>query len=93
MDNNSSSLLVGLFSCYLNEGLGQDNNEGIDEAEEKPNLNILDRSSGGEATGDGDVESRENHQGSEIDLDDVTAKYGSFEVVSGLVDDVHQNGG
>ena len=69
------------------------NKKGIDETEEKPDLDILDRGGGRETGRDSDVDGGEDYHAGEID------SYHGFkivlcsEMIGQLVDDVHQDGG
>ena len=54
---------------------------------------MLDTRSSREGGGHGDVEGREDHQGGDVNCDDQLQVFSIVQVVGGLVDDVHQDGG
>ena len=65
----------------------------ISQVEEKPPLDWLDAGRAGEGGGDGEVDGGQHHHARDVDCDDQVIRGVSPDVVGGLVDDVHQDGG
>ena len=92
--------MLGLGVCSflslpdsVEEDVDQDDEEGKDETEEKPNIHYLDGGGGGEAVGHRDVEGGEDHHAGDVHRDDGLQELGVGQVVGGLVDNVHEYGG
>ena len=75
----------------MDEGVDENYEKRIDEAEEKPDLDIFDRGGGGEALRDGDVDGGEDHHAGDVNRNDVTKELVSNKEAGGLVDDVHED--
>ena len=75
----------------MDEGVDENYEKRIDEAEEKPDLDIFDRGGGRETSRDSNVDRRENHHTGDVNSNDVTKEFISNKVVSSLVYDVHEN--
>ena len=78
---------------HLEENIDQDDEDGEGEVEEEPDLHRLDVGGAGEAGGDRDVDRGQDHHAGDVDGVDKVVFGVSGDVVGGLVDDVHQDGG
>ena len=56
-------------------------------------LHWLDRGSRGQACGDRDVDGGQDHHAGDVHRDDELTLHGKVNIVGGLVDDVHEDGG
>ena len=85
-----------MFVVYLNANIDSNDEDRIDKGEEKPDLHWLDCGGGGQTGGEREVDGGQHHHAGDVDAVDqavlvVTA--GHPDIVGGLVDDVHQDGG
>ena len=55
----------------MNPCLDQNDEERVEETEEKPDLNVLDRRGGGETCRHRNVEGAQNHHAGDVDSDNV----------------------
>ena len=78
---------------YLHDHVGNNDPERIGNAEEQPHLHRFDVRGVGQGHGDRHVDGGEHHHACDVDCDDQVILGVSSDVVGGLVDDVHQNGG
>ena len=74
----------------LEENIDQDDEEGIGEVEQQPDLDRLDVGCAGKGGGDGHVDGGEHHHARDVHRDDQVIRRVPGDVVGGLVDDVHQ---
>ena len=80
-------------NSHLEENIDNDDEDRVGEVEEEPDLHWLDVSRVGEAGGDREVDRGQDHHTGYVDGDDPAVLVISSDVVGGLVDDVHQDGG
>ena len=78
---------------HLEENIDQYDEDRVGEVEEEPDLHWLDVGGAGEAGGDREVDRGQDHHAGDVDGDDHAVLVVSRDVVGGLVDDVHQDGG
>ena len=82
-----------LDNSHLEENIDQDDEDGEGEVEEEPDLHRLDVGGAGQAGGDREVDRGQDHHAGDVDGVDQAVLVLSCDVVGGLVDDVHQDGG
>ena len=75
----------------LKDHIDDDDEEGVGEVVEEPDLHGLDDGSAGEVAGDREVDRGQDHHAGDIDADDQLVFVSVGDVVGGLVDNVHQN--
>ena len=85
-----------VLHSHLGHDVGEDDKDGIGEVEEEPDLHRLDVGGGREAGGHREVDRGQHHHAGDVDGVDqailvISARHP--DVVGGLVDDVHQDGG
>ena len=78
---------------HVNSNVKENDEKGKDERGEKPDVHMFNARSSREGGSHGDVEGREDHEGGEVEGDDGLQVLAVVQVVGGLVDDVHQDGG
>ena len=78
---------------YLHDNICQYDQDGVCEVEQQPDLYRLDVGCAGEGGGDGHVDGGEHHHAGDVHRDDQVILGVPGDVVGGLVDDVHQDGG
>ena len=86
--DNGNTAGFDLFNI-IKENVDQDDDKTKKGAEQKPYVNILDIGSGWQAGGDRDVQGRQHHHAG----DDGFQELGVVQIVGGLIDDVHEDGG
>ena len=90
--------LTNSITCFplrnhLLNNVDDDDHEGIAKVEEEPDLHRLDRSCGGQAGGDRNINRSKDHHTGDIDCgDELTVGRGPH-IVGGLFDDIHEDGG
>ena len=77
----------------LQHNVGDDDEKGEGEVDEEPDLHRFDSESAGKAGGDWQVDRGQDHHAGDVDGDDQVGLALHPQVVGGLVDDVHQDGG
>ena len=78
---------------HLEYDIYNDDQEREGQVEEEPDLHRLDAGGAGEAGGDGQVDRGQHHHAGDVDGVDQAVLVVSGDVVGGLVDHVHQDGG
>ena len=78
---------------YLEYDSGQHYNKRVGHVEQQPDLHWLDIRGGGQAGGDWEVDRGQDHHAGDVDGVDQVVLGVSGDVVGGLVDDVHEDGG
>ena len=81
------------MSSHLEADIDGDDEEGVGEVEEEPDLHRLDVRGGGEAGGHREVDRGQDHHAGDVDGVDQVVAGVSVDVVGHLVDHVHQDGG
>ena len=84
---------TNLSVSHLKKNIDDDDKERVGQVEEEPDLHRLDVGGAGEAGGDRQVDRGQHHHAGDVDGDDHAVLVVSSDVVGGLVDDVHQDGG
>ena len=77
----------------MHDHICNDNPEWIGDAEEQPDLHRFNVGGVGQRHGDGHVDGGEHHHAGDVHRDDQVILGVPRDVVGGLVDDVHQEGG
>ena len=77
----------------LQHNVEDDDEEGEGEVDEEPDLHRFDPQRAGEGGGDREVDGGEDHHAGDVDGDHQVGLPLHRQVVGGLVDDVHQDGG
>ena len=77
----------------LQYNVAENHEKGVGEVEEEPDLNWLDVGGGGQTGRDRQVDSGKHHHAGDVDGVDQVVLAVSGDVVGGLVDQVHQDGG
>ena len=78
---------------HLEENIDDDDQDREGEVEQEPDLHRLDVGSAGEAGGHREVDGGQDHHAGHVDGVDHGELVLSADVVGGLVDEVHQDGG
>ena len=78
---------------YLDNDVNHDDQEWISKVEEEPDLNGFDGCCGGQAGGDREVDRGKDHHAGDVDSYNKFTFIRGRDIVGGLVDDVHQDGG
>ena len=81
------------MSSHLEPDIDEYDEEGVGQVEEEPDLHRLDVGGAGEAGGHREVDRGQHHHAGDVDGVDQAVLVISGDVVGGLVDDVHQDGG
>ena len=82
-----------VFLAHLDKNVGDDDQERVGEVEEEPDLHWLDSWGAGQTGGDWEVDRGQDHHAGDVDGVDQAVLVLSGDVVGGLVDHVHQDGG
>ena len=77
----------------LQHNVEDDDEEGEGEVDEEPDLHRFDSQRAGESRGDREVDGGEHHHAGDVDGDHQVGLALQPQVVGGLVDHVHQDGG
>ena len=86
-------IFISLFKVYLKTDVDQNDEERVGEVEEQPDLHRFDVWGCRQAGGDRQVDRGQDHHAGDVDGVDQTELVLVTDVVGGLVDDVHQDGG
>ena len=78
---------------HLEYNVNNDDQDRKTQVKQQPDLHRLDVGGAGEAGGDGQVDRGQDHHAGDVDGVDKVVFGVSGDVVRGLVDDVHQDGG
>ena len=78
---------------YLNDDVDQNYKDRVDQREEEPNLDWLDSGGGGQTGGDREVDGGQHHHAGDVDGIDCLVLVRGGDVVCGLVNQVHEDGG
>ena len=78
---------------YLEYDIGQHYNKRVGQVKQQPDLHWLDIRGGGQAGGDWEVDRGQDHHAGDVGGVDHAVLVGTPDVVGGLVDHVHQDGG
>ena len=78
---------------YLKEDIDDDNQERVGQVEEEPDLYRFDVRRAGQTIRNWEVDGGQNHEGGDVQIHYDLVSVLSLDVVGGLVDDVHQDGG
>ena len=82
-----------LWMSYLDDDIWDDDQERPEEVEKEPEFYRLDVQCDWEAGGDREVDWGQDHHAGDVDGVDHAVLVLAADVVRGLVDDVHQDGG
>ena len=77
---------------YLHNNIDKDDHEGVDEADEQPDLHRLDAGRVGQRGGDREVDRGQDHHAGDVHRDDQLVPALPGDVVGQLVDHVHHQG-
>ena len=83
---------IDIKSFDLHGDVDSNDKEGIDEADQEPDLHRFDAGGVGQGGGHGQVDGGEHHHAGDVHSDDQIVLVRDGQVVRGLVDDVHQDG-
>ena len=81
------------WKLYLKQDIDQDCDEGVGQVEDQPDCYRLDVRGDGQTGGHWEVDGGEDHHAGDVDGVDHAVLVLSTDVVGGLVDHVHQDGG
>ena len=85
--------LMTKTKTHLEENIDQDNEEREGQVEQQPPLHRLDVGGGGQTGGHREVDGGQDHHAGDVGGVDQVVFSVSGDVVGGLVDHVHQDGG
>ena len=77
----------------MDNDVDHNDKEGVGKVEEKPDLNGFDGCCGGQAAGHREVDRGKDHHAGDVNSYDKLTFVSGRNIVGGLVDDVHQDGG
>ena len=77
----------------LEQNVGDDDEEGKSEVDEEPDLHRFDSQRAGESGGDREVNRGQHHHAGDVDGNQQIGLALNLQIVGGLVDHVHQDGG
>ena len=82
--------MMQVWKCSnLEQDVDQNDNEGIGQVVDQPDLHRLDDRGGGQAAGDWEVDAGQDHHAGDVDGVDHAVLVLSADVISRLVDHVH----
>ena len=80
-------------SSYLKQNIDENGEKRVGQVKYEPDLHRLDIRGGGKAGGDWEVDRGQDHHAGDVGGVDHAVFVGTPDVVGGLVDHVHQDGG
>ena len=84
---------MSLTETNLENDVGEDDLEGVEQVDQEPDLHRLDTGRAGQAGGHREVDGGQDHHAGDVDGVDHVVLSVTGDVVRGLVDEVHEDGG